>query len=85
MKVLTIFTASQQGKTAPAPAPVPNVLSIPPPSASGSLDLSNLAKPTSSGSGLFQPPAPRYGDDYSDRKYTGDDQCMLPLVSYFQY
>lgn len=56
-------------------------LSVPPPSASGSLDLSNLAKPTSSGSGLFDSSAARYGETYSDRKYPPEDNCMLPLNS----
>jgi hypothetical protein len=59
--------------------PGSNPLSVPPPTASGSLDLSNLAKPTSSGSGLFESPTPRYGEAYSDRKYPLEDNCMLSI------
>jgi hypothetical protein len=58
-----------------------NSLSVPPPSASGSLDLSSLAKPTSSGTGLFESPASRYDDAYDDRKYAQESDCMLPLSS----
>ena len=49
---------------------------MPPPSASGSLDLSNLAHASSSsGTASHEPPASRYDDGYGERRYAPEDAC----------
>ena len=70
--------ASQQNKPAAAPpvgAPPTGIPSIPPPSASGQLDLNALG--TSSGFGA-EPPATssRYNEPYGDRR---EPDCMHPF------
>jgi len=39
--------------------------------------LSNLANPPSSAGGIYEAPAPRYGESYSDRKYNQEDDRIL--------
>ena len=73
-----LHIASQQNKPAAAPpvgAAPPGIPSIPPPSASGQLDLNALG--TSSGFGAEPPPASsRYNEPYGDRR---EPDCMHPF------
>lgn len=60
--------ANQQNKVPPS--------TVPPPSASGSLDLNNLAHGTpSSGIATYEPPASRHDDGYSERRRPPEDAC----------
>jgi hypothetical protein len=55
-------------------------LAVPPPSASGSLDLSGLGPGASApGAATYEPPPSRYDDGYSERRYSPEDTCTRYL------
>ena len=48
---------------------------MPPPSASGSLDLNLARGSSSSGTASYEPPASRHDDAYGERRYPPEDAC----------
>src|SRR5271169_5056030 len=78
VKSLT-FSASQPQSKLPGQSST----SVPPPTASGSLDLSGL-KPTSSGSGFLDTASSRYSET-GDVRHLKEDDCMSLISDCFKY
>jgi hypothetical protein len=73
LNFLTSSASQQQGK----PLGQSSTPAVPPPTASGSLDLSAL-QPTSSGSGFYDTASFRYNDMGNNRR-AHDDDCTSPI------